>query len=48
MAKKPINKPNIDPKNNRQVFISDDKKMQRIYEKLVERYAPALKKLADG
>ena len=38
----------IEPKRIRQTSVSDDKKMQKIYEKLVERYAPTLKKLADN
>ncbi len=38
----------IEPKRVKQMTVSDDKKMQKIYEKLVERYAPALKKLADN
>lgn len=29
-------------------IISEDKKMQKIYEKLVKKYGPALKKLADN
>lgn len=35
-------------KQTKQANISDDKKMQKIYEKLVEKYSPALKKLADN
>ena len=37
----------IEPKRIKQT-VSDDKKMQKIYEKLAERYAPTLKKLADN
>jgi antitoxin MazE len=38
----------IEPKRVKQMTVSDDEKMQKIYEKLVEKYAPALKKLADN
>lgn len=38
----------IEPKRVKQLTVSDDEKMQKIYEKLVEKYAPALKKLADN
>jgi antitoxin MazE len=38
----------IEPKRAKQASISDDKKMQKIYEKLVAKYSPALKKLADN
>lgn len=38
----------IEPKRTKKMIISDDKKMQKIYEKIVDRYAPTLKKLADN
>lgn len=38
----------IEPKRAKPITISKDKQMQKAYEKLVERYGPALKKLADN
>lgn len=40
----------IEPVRNREkkIKISSDKKMQRIYEEIVEKYGPALKKLAKN
>lgn len=40
----------IEPVRNREkkIKISSDKKMQRIYEEIVEKYGPVLKKLAKN
>ena len=39
----------IEPVNRvKKMKISSDKKMQRIYEEMVEKYGPALKKLAKN